>query len=166
MKKSGKIYEAVKSQRNALAQSEKEFKVLKGLVRNIDESKFPEGTEFWMGTYTVSIRIPWGVENLRAARSAVGAPWSFSDKHEESDGSIVYRYIHFQNTGEMTEWGSERRMYFSLSINMSAIQLDPGTCTRVLVGEEERSYKVQTWKVICADGTEKEESEVMTEISQ
>jgi hypothetical protein len=152
-KKSSIIREAIKKQEEYIRNRNRDFKITKSLMRNFKDSGFPADTQIWVDSYSIQIIVPWGVRNMRMARLAVGKGWEFSWKSEDPDGSISYSYYQHVPTGKIDEWGNMEKTHINLNIRMNAQKLPEGTCQRILVHEEERTYKVQKFKIVCTEGT-------------
>lgn len=148
MKMQGLIHKAILSEQEYQENRRADWMFTKKVIRQIDESKFPEGTSIYCGAGNITIRVEWGVDNIRKARQAMGDGWKFSNNYTDSNGTLTKTYYIYDES--IPRDYHMHRPYVSLSLVMDAGKLDPNTCKRIEVGE--KTYTQKIYQVICEDG--------------
>jgi len=148
MKLNGLISTAIKSETEYQEGKRADWQFTKKLMRQFLEDLFPEGTKIWCGAGSVTIRVPWGVDNIRQARKAMGSGWRFSSNYTETSGTLTKTYYKYDE--DVPNGAHRHRSYVSVSLIMDASELNPETCKRIEVGEKTFTQKV--YKVVCDDG--------------
>lgn len=138
------IKEAIAREEKYQATRRAEWKLVKKLGKGINGKIFPEGTKVYFNPSSITIRVPWGVDNLRQARIAMGDGWQFSANYTEDSGTLSKSYHQY---GEADATGY--RCYISLSLIMDASELNEESCKRIEIGE--KTFTQKQYKVICAD---------------
>ena len=147
MKLNGMVAKAIKSERDYLAEKAKDFAFARKCVSKFDESLFPEKTTIYMSAGSVTIRVPWGLDNLTAARKAMGKGWEYTSSYTSTEGTLTKSYR--LNSEDKVTYGWPTHVCY-LNLVMDATELDPNSCKRIEVGE--KTYTQKVYQVICEDG--------------
>jgi len=145
MKLNGIIAKAIKSEQDYMEEKRVDWMFTKKCARQILEDLLPEGSNLYLSYSGITIRVKWGVENLRQARKAVGSGWTFSNNYTDTNGTLTKSYYRYDESVPLD--AHRRRAHCSLSLIMDAGELDPNTCKRIEVGEKTFTQKI--YKVIC-----------------
>jgi hypothetical protein len=143
----GLISEAIKTEQRYQEEKRIDWMFTKKMMRQIMEDLLPEGTKVYCGFGSVTIRVPWGVENLRQARKAMGSGWRFGNNYTDTSGTLTKSYYIYD--GEVDYTSTKHRGSCYLSLIMDATELTSESCKRIEVGEKVFTQKV--YKVICED---------------
>lgn len=144
----GIIAEAIKAEQSYQEGKRLDWAFTKKLMRQMIDDLFPEGTKIGCNAGGITIRVPWGIENIRQARKAMGSGWKFSNNYTDTSGTLTKSYYRYD---ESVEGGYEvHRPYVYLSLIMDATELQENTCKRIEVGEKTFTQKI--YQVICDDG--------------
>lgn len=138
------ITEAIARENQYQAERRADWRLVKEALRKMNANLFPANTKIYPSTNTITIRVPWGVDNLRQARIAMGDGWTFSSNYQETGGSLTKSYYWRGPVDPITL----NAAYIGLSLIMDASELDENTCKRIEVGEKTFTQKV--YKVICS----------------
>ena len=109
----------------------------------------PDDSRFSIDTSSINIRVPWGKENFSIARRFLGSGWKREHQHVDNNGSITITYARHVDINLEAENYWERQAFVSLYLTLDATQIEEGTCKRILVKEEDVTYKRQTYTVVC-----------------
>lgn len=148
MKMQGIIHTAIQNEQKYQENRRADWAFTKKVMRQILEDLLPEGTTVYCGIGSITIRVEWGVENLKQARKAMGNGWKFSSNYTETSGTLTKSYYRYDES--IPNDYHQHRPYVSLSLVMDAGKLDPNTCKRIEVGEKTFTQKI--YQVICEDG--------------
>jgi hypothetical protein len=151
MKRTGMIAESIQKEQDYQENRRADWMYTKKVMRQILEDLLPQGATIYCGAGTITIRVPWGIDNLRQARQAVGSGWKFSNNYNETNGTLTKTYYRYDES--VPEYSHRHRPYINLNLVMDATELNPDTCKRIEVGEKTFTQKV--YQVIC-DGTVQE----------
>lgn len=150
MKINGLIANAIKTEQSYMEDKRADWAFTKKSLRQFQEDLFPEGTTIYCGAGTITIRVPWGVNNLRQARLAMGSGWDFGSNWTDSSGTLTKSYIKQDLSLPADSYQRRSNIYLSLIMDATAIASD--TCKRIEVGE--KTYTQKIYKVICDDGVQ------------
>jgi len=151
--KSGIIATSIKNEQTYQEEKRQDWMLTKKVLRTFLEELFPEGTSIYCGSGSITIRVPWGINNLQQARKAMGSGWKFSSNYTSADGTLTKSYHKYDDGTDTLEYDMNsyvRRSYVGLSLIMDAGKLDPDTCKRIEVGE--KTYTQKIYQIICEDG--------------
>lgn len=147
MKRNGIVDNAIKAETKYMEEKMQDFAFARKCAKLMDESLFPEKTTLYMNSGSITIRVPWGLDNLAAARKGMGKGWEYVSSYTDNNGTLTksYRY----NSEETGDYGWPARVCY-LNLIMDSSELDPNTCKRIEVGEKVYTQKI--YQVICEDG--------------
>jgi hypothetical protein len=148
---SGIINTAIRSEQEYQEGRRADWMFTKKVMRQIDESKFSDGTTIYCGAGNVTIRVKWGVENLRSARQAMGDGWKFSSNYTSDNGTLTKSYYRYDPA--LPDDSFQRRGYCGLNLVMDATELNEDSCKKIEVGE--KTYTQKIYKIVC-DGKAEE----------
>jgi hypothetical protein len=150
MKLNGMIAKAIKSEQDYQETKRADWQFTKKALRGMLEDLFPEGTKIWVGAGSITIRVPWGVDNIRQARKAMGSGWKFSSNYTETSGTLTKTYYMYDVSVPTDSY--RHTAYVCVSLIMDASELNPETCKKIEIGEKTFTQKV--YKIVCDDGVQ------------
>jgi hypothetical protein len=150
MKLTGLIATSIKNEQSYQEHKRIDWLFTKKVMRQFLEDLFPQGTTVYCGAGSITIRVPWGINNLREARKAIGSGWRFSGNWTDNSGTLTKSY--YRSDDSLPADTHQYRPSVFLSLIMDATELDPETCKKIEVGEKVFTQKI--YKVICDDGVQ------------
>ena len=138
------ITNAIRSEETYIKERMLDWKFTKEVAKTILGYLLPAESVVSVGSGSITIRVPWGLENLQLARKAIGSGWEVGGSYTASDGTITKTYYRYQQNPYPQ---ANRSVY--LNLVMDATQLDPDSCKRIEIGEKTFTQKV--YQVVCND---------------